>query len=99
MKTLESFPSFHHGANTFANHVSVAYTNRLISTIVHTNAKVKPDFILDMTARANESVPAVLSKAVEKRIAGDRFAIDVLNSVETVGRIIGVGKGKGGAKL
>jgi hypothetical protein len=68
--------------------------------MVHTDAKVKPDFILDVTARANERrVLAVLSRAVEKRVGGDRFAETVVHGVEMVGRIMGIGKGKGGAKL
>jgi hypothetical protein len=67
--------------------------------MVHTDAKVKPDFMLDVTARANERVLAVLSRAVEKRIGGDRFAETVVHGVEMVGRIMGIGKGKGGAKL
>jgi hypothetical protein len=41
----------------------------------------------------------VLSRAVEKRIGGDRFAEAVVNGGEMVGRIMGIGKGKGGAKL
>jgi hypothetical protein len=67
--------------------------------MVHTDAKVKPDFMLDVTARANERVLAVLSRAVEKRIGGDRFAEAVVNGGEMVGGIMGIGKGKGGAKL
>jgi hypothetical protein len=50
----------------------------------------KPDFIVDVRVKTNERVLAELEKAVNEKIGNRRLLVDVVDGVETVGRMLGI---------
>jgi hypothetical protein len=52
-------------------------------------------FIVGITASAEEGVMVGLVKIVEERVGVERATLDVMSGMESVGRILGIGSGRG----
>jgi hypothetical protein len=81
---------FKYGPQIYGNHVLIVFVNRRLSILVHTNVMEKPDFSVDVRVKRNERVLAELEKAVNEKIGNRRLLVDVVDGVETVGRILGI---------
>jgi hypothetical protein len=87
---IASLVRLKYGPQICGNHVSIVFVNRRLSILVHTNVMEKPDFIVDVRVKTNERVLAELEKAVNEKIGNRRLLVDVVDGVETVGRMLGI---------
>jgi hypothetical protein len=81
---------FKYGPKIYGNHVSIVFVNRRLSILVHTNVMKKPAFIVDVRVKTNKRVLAELGRAVNKKTGNRRSMVDVVDGVETVGRMLGI---------